>query len=64
MYAVKTPSIKTLTSFARTGILLVYRDQKSLVHRKADTDLDHVADAYQARDERRAVKSLIRAGAI
>ena len=27
-----------------------------------ETDLDHVADAYAAMDERRAIKSLIRAG--
>jgi threonine dehydrogenase-like Zn-dependent dehydrogenase len=27
-----------------------------------DTDLDHVADAYRAMDERRAIKSLIRVG--
>jgi threonine dehydrogenase-like Zn-dependent dehydrogenase len=29
-----------------------------------ETDLDHVADAYQAMDERRAIKSLVRIGAI
>ena len=29
-----------------------------------ETDLDHVADAYRAMDERRAIKSLIRVGAI
>ena len=28
-----------------------------------ETDLDHIADAYQAMDERRAIKSLIRVGA-
>ena len=28
-----------------------------------ETDLDHVAEAYQAMDERRAIKSLIRVGA-
>ncbi|TMF37429.1 MAG: zinc-dependent alcohol dehydrogenase family protein [Chloroflexi bacterium] len=29
-----------------------------------ETDLDHIADAYRAMDERRAIKSLIRVGAI
>src|SRR5690349_11976096 len=29
-----------------------------------ETDLDHVADAYTAMDERRAIKSLIRVGAV
>jgi threonine dehydrogenase-like Zn-dependent dehydrogenase len=29
-----------------------------------ETDLDHIADAYQAMDERRAIKSLVRIGAI
>ena len=29
-----------------------------------ETDLDHIADAYQAMDERRAVKSLVRIGAV
>ena len=29
-----------------------------------DTDLDHVADAYAAMDERRAIKSLIRIGSL
>jgi threonine dehydrogenase-like Zn-dependent dehydrogenase len=29
-----------------------------------ETDLDHVADAYAAMDERRAVKSLVRIGAL
>jgi threonine dehydrogenase-like Zn-dependent dehydrogenase len=29
-----------------------------------ETDLDHIADAYKAMDERRAVKSLIRIGAV
>lgn len=29
-----------------------------------ETDLDHIADAYQAMDERRAVKSLVRIGAL
>jgi threonine dehydrogenase-like Zn-dependent dehydrogenase len=29
-----------------------------------DTDLDHVADAYAAMDERRAIKSLIRVGSL
>ena len=29
-----------------------------------ETGLDHIADAYQAMDERRAIKSLIRIGAI
>lgn len=29
-----------------------------------ETDLDHIADAYQAMDERRAIKSLVRVGAI
>jgi threonine dehydrogenase-like Zn-dependent dehydrogenase len=29
-----------------------------------ETDLDHIADAYRAMDERRAIKSLVRAGAI
>ncbi|TMD26491.1 MAG: zinc-binding dehydrogenase, partial [Chloroflexi bacterium] len=29
-----------------------------------ETDLDHVADAYAAMDERRAIKSLVRVGAI
>ncbi len=28
-----------------------------------ETDLDHIADAYRAMDERRAVKSLLRMGA-
>jgi threonine dehydrogenase-like Zn-dependent dehydrogenase len=29
-----------------------------------ETDLDHVADAYQAMDERRAIKSLLRVGSL
>src|SRR5256885_9706054 len=29
-----------------------------------ETDLDHVADAYKAMDERRAIKSLIRVGKV
>jgi len=29
-----------------------------------ETDLDHVAEAYAAMDERRAIKSLIRIGAM
>ena len=29
-----------------------------------DSDLDHVADAYAAMDERRAIKSLIRIGSL
>jgi threonine dehydrogenase-like Zn-dependent dehydrogenase len=29
-----------------------------------ETDLDHIADAYQAMNERRAIKSLVRIGAI
>jgi transcriptional regulator with XRE-family HTH domain len=29
-----------------------------------ETDLDHIADAYRAMDERRAVKSLVRIGAL
>ena len=29
-----------------------------------ETDLDHIADAYRAVDERRAIKSLVRVGAI
>jgi threonine dehydrogenase-like Zn-dependent dehydrogenase len=29
-----------------------------------ETDLDHIADAYQAMDERRAIKSLIRIGTV
>ena len=29
-----------------------------------ETDLDHIADAYAAMDERRAIKSLIRVGAV
>lgn len=29
-----------------------------------ETDLDHVVDAYKAMDERRAIKSLLRIGAI
>jgi threonine dehydrogenase-like Zn-dependent dehydrogenase len=29
-----------------------------------ETDLDHIADAYQAMDERRAIKSLVRIGAL
>jgi threonine dehydrogenase-like Zn-dependent dehydrogenase len=29
-----------------------------------ETDLDHIADAYQAMDERRAIKSLVRVGAL
>ena len=29
-----------------------------------ETDLDHVADAYTAMDERRAIKSLIRVGSL
>jgi hypothetical protein len=29
-----------------------------------ETDLAHVADAYQAMDERRAIKSLLRVGSI
>ena len=28
------------------------------------TDLDHVAEAYKAMDERRAIKSLIRVGKV
>jgi hypothetical protein len=29
-----------------------------------ETDLEHIADAYRAMDERRAIKSLVRVGAI
>ncbi len=29
-----------------------------------ETDLDHVADAYQAMDERRAIKSIVRIGSL
>jgi threonine dehydrogenase-like Zn-dependent dehydrogenase len=29
-----------------------------------ETDLDHIADAYQAMDDRRAIKSLVRVGAL
>jgi threonine dehydrogenase-like Zn-dependent dehydrogenase len=29
-----------------------------------ETDLDHIADAYRAMDERRAIKSLVRVGAL
>ena len=29
-----------------------------------ETDLDHIADGYRAMDERRAIKSLVRVGAI
>ena len=29
-----------------------------------ETDLDHIADAYRAMDERRAIKSLVRAGSL
>ena len=29
-----------------------------------ETDLDHIAEAYQAMDERRAIKSLVRIGAV
>jgi alcohol dehydrogenase len=29
-----------------------------------ETGLDHIADAYRAMDERRAIKSLIRVGSI
>jgi alcohol dehydrogenase len=29
-----------------------------------ETDLDHIADAYRAMDERRAIKSLVRVGGI
>ena len=29
-----------------------------------ETDLDHIADAYRAMDERRAIKSLVRVGAV
>ena len=29
-----------------------------------ETDLDHIADAYTAMDERRAIKSLVRVGAL
>ena len=29
-----------------------------------ETDLDHIADAYRAMDERRAIKSLIRIGSL
>jgi threonine dehydrogenase-like Zn-dependent dehydrogenase len=29
-----------------------------------ETDLDHIADAYRAMDERRAIKSLVRIGAV
>ena len=29
-----------------------------------ETGLDHIAEAYQAMDERRAIKSLVRIGAI
>ena len=29
-----------------------------------ETDLDHVADAYTAMDERRAIKSLVRVGSV
>jgi threonine dehydrogenase-like Zn-dependent dehydrogenase len=28
------------------------------------TDLDHIADAYKAMDERRAIKSLLRIGTV
>jgi Zn-dependent alcohol dehydrogenase len=29
-----------------------------------ETDLDHIADAYRAMDDRRAIKSLVRVGAL
>ncbi len=29
-----------------------------------ETDLDHIAEAYGAMDERRAIKSLVRVGAV
>ena len=29
-----------------------------------ETDLDHIADAYAAMDERRAIKSLVRVGSL
>ena len=29
-----------------------------------ETDLDHIADAYRAMDDRRAIKSLVRIGAV
>ena len=29
-----------------------------------ETDLDHIADAYRAMDERRAIKSLVRLGTV
>jgi threonine dehydrogenase-like Zn-dependent dehydrogenase len=29
-----------------------------------ETDLDHIADAYRATDERRAIKPLVRVGAV
>ena len=29
-----------------------------------ETDLDHMAEAYAAMDERRAIKSLVRMGAV
>ena len=29
-----------------------------------ETDLEHVADAYKAMDERRAIKSLLRVGSL
>jgi hypothetical protein len=33
-------------------------------NRDYETDLDKIADAYRAMDERRAIKSLVRVGAI
>ena len=29
-----------------------------------ETDLDHIAEAYAAMDERRAIKSLVRVGSV
>jgi hypothetical protein len=29
---------------------------------RSETDLEHIADAYAAMDERRAIKSLVRVG--
>ena len=38
---------------------LIRRRSKLTIY---ETDLDHIADAYRAMDERRAIKSLIRVG--
>ncbi len=38
------------------------RRENTMVWFVADTDLGHIAEAYTAMDERRAIKSLVRVG--